>query len=63
MQIGWQDEQSVVRDVLHAERRDGPGGRLAVWRARCVEPGGERSGRRGELYAARHAEQSALGEG
>jgi hypothetical protein len=49
-----------VRDVLRAERRDG---RLAVWHARCVEPDGERSDRRGVPYAARHAEQSALGEG
>jgi hypothetical protein len=28
-QIEWQDEQSVVRDVLRAERCDGPGGRQA----------------------------------
>ena len=63
MQIEWQDEQSVVRDVLRAERRDEPGGRLVVWRAGCVEPGGEWSGRRGVLYAARHVEQGALGEG
>ena len=62
MQIEWQDEQSVVLDVLRAARRDEPGGRLVVWHAGCVEPGGERSGRRGVPYDSRHAGQSALGE-
>jgi hypothetical protein len=61
-QIEWQDEQSVVRDVLRAERCDGPGGRLVVWHAGCVEPGGGRSGRRGVPYGARHAGRNALGE-
>ena len=62
MQIDWQDEQSVVRDVLRAERRGGPGGRVAVWHAGCVESGGERSGRRDVPYAARLGGRSALGE-
>ena len=61
MQIGWQDGQSVVRDALRAERRDGPGGRLAVWHAGCVEQDGGRSGRCGVPYAAQRAGQGALG--